>query len=66
MPKQNKLKEYRLERGFTQEVMAQKLGYTLSMYEKVEQGRAGTSSNFMNKFKQVFPDASIDDIFFTK
>ncbi len=64
--KSNKLKEYRLVNGLTQEAMAKKLGYTLSMYEKVEQGRAGTSARFMQKFKKSFPKACIDDIFFTK
>jgi DNA-binding XRE family transcriptional regulator len=64
--KKNKLKKYRLDNGLTQEAMAKKLGYTLSMYEKVEQGRTGTSAKFMERFKKCFPEACIDEIFFIK
>ncbi|MBQ8738351.1 MAG: helix-turn-helix transcriptional regulator [Clostridia bacterium] len=59
-----KLKEFRLEKGLTKQEMADKLGYTLSLYEKVEDGRAGVSAKFMSKFKIVFPNVSIDSIFF--
>ena len=62
----NKLKDFRLKKGITQEAMAKKLGYTLSMYEKVEQGRAGSSAKFMDALKKAFPDACIDDIFFAQ
>lgn len=61
----HKLKEFRQERGFTKQEMADKLGYTLSLYEKVEDGRAGVSSSFMRKFKFIFPSISIDSIFFS-
>ena len=60
-----KLKNFRKSKGLSQEGMASKLGITLSMYEKVENGRAGVSSKFMRKFKQVFPEESIDNIFFS-
>ena len=60
----NGLREFRLKSGLTQKSMAEKLGYTLSMYEKVEQGRAGSSAKFMERFKNAFPNVSIDDIFF--
>ena len=60
----SKLKEFRKDRGMTQENMAQTLGITLSMYEKVEGGRAGASAAFMRRLKAAFPDASIDAIFF--
>jgi transcriptional regulator with XRE-family HTH domain len=59
-----KLKEFRKEQGLSQELMAKKLGITLSMYEKVEQGRANASASFMKRFKASFPSASIDSIFF--
>ena len=59
-----RLKEFRREKALTKQQMADKLGYTLSLYEKVEDGRAGVSAKFMHKFKRVFPDASIDSIFF--
>jgi hypothetical protein len=45
--------------------MAKKLGITLSMYEKVESGRAGASAAFMRRFKFAFPEVAIDEIFFS-
>ncbi len=59
-----KLKKFRKDVGLSQESMAKRIGVTLSMYEKVEQGRAGASAAFMKRFKTAFPDASIDAIFF--
>ena len=59
-----KLKEFRKNLGLSQEAMARKMGITLSMYEKVETGRAGASAAFMRKFKKLFPSESIDSIFF--
>ena len=59
-----KLKEFRKEKKLSQEAMAKLLGITLSMYEKVEGGRAGASAAFMRRFKDAFPDQSVDDIFF--
>ena len=58
------LKDFRRIRGLTQAEMAKILGYTLSMYEKVESGRTGFSTKFMLSFKRAFPDANIDYIFF--
>lgn len=59
-----RLREFRKERGLSQKKMAKILEITLSMYEKVEGGRAGASAGFMRRFKKAFPDASIDYIFF--
>ena len=61
-----KLKEFRKEKKLSQEAMAKLLGITLSMYEKVESGRAGASAAFMRRFKLNFPDQKIDDIFFNQ
>lgn len=58
------LRDFRKSRDLSQAEMAKMLGYTLSMYEKVESGRAGVSSNFLLSFKRVFPEANIDYIFF--
>ncbi|MGG7191167.1 helix-turn-helix domain-containing protein [Clostridium paraputrificum] len=44
--------------------MADKLGTTLSFYTKVELGVRNPSYNFLIKFKEAFPNESIDDIFF--
>lgn len=59
------LREYRKKLGLSQDAMARKLGITLSMYEKVESGRAGASAAFMRRLKNAFPEVSIDQIFFT-
>lgn len=61
-----KLKEFRKEKGLTQQDMAKKIGFTLSMYEKVEGGRVRASAAFMRATKNAFPDANIDAIFFSK
>ena len=61
-----KLKDFRKEQGLSQEAMARKLGITLSMYEKVETGRAGASAAFMKRLKASFPSACIDTIFFAE
>ena len=44
--------------------MSKTLDITLSMYEKVEGGRAGASAAFMRRLKTAFPDANIDYLFF--
>ncbi len=59
-----KLREFRKEKGLSQEKMAKTLNITLSMYEKVESGRAGASAAFMKRLKAAFPDANIDLLFF--
>ena len=59
-----KLKAFRKEKGLSQEKMAKMLDITLSMYEKVESGRAGVSAAFMRRLKAAFPDANIDLLFF--
>ena len=59
-----RLKKFRQEKGLSQEAMAKILGITLSMYEKVEQGRANASSAFMKRMKAAFDDVNIDYIFF--
>ena len=61
----NNLKSFRLDQGLSQYAMAQKIGITLSMYEKVETGRTGVSGGFLRRFKKAFPSACIDSIFFS-
>ena len=60
------LRDFRKSRGLSQAEMAELLGYTLSMYEKVENGRSGFSVKFLMAFKSKFPEANIDYIFFGK
>lgn len=59
------LKEFRTQKGLSQEKMASELGVSLSMYAKVEQGAAKAGRAFMEKVKEHYPEASIDHIFFT-
>ena len=58
------LRNFRRRKGLSQDAMARAIGITLSMYEKVETGRANASSAFMKRLKNAFPEASIDAIFF--
>ena len=60
----DRLREFRKSHNLTQEAMANKLGITVSMYEKVEGGRANASSAFMKRIKRAFPEVNIDIIFF--
>ncbi len=60
----DKLKQFRSSKNLSQVQMAKKLDITLSMYEKVESGRAGASAAFMRRLKSAFPDANIDFLFF--
>ena len=60
------LKQFRKEKKMTQEGMAQKIGITLSMYEKVERGAVSASAAFMRRMKEAFPDIDINFIFFSQ
>lgn len=59
-----RLKEFRKSKGKSQEAMAKTIGITLSMYEKVENGKAGASAAFMKRIKTAYPDADINFLFF--
>ena len=61
-----RLKEFRKEKHMTQEGMAEKIGITLSMYEKVERGVVSASAAFMRRMKEAFPDVDINFIFFNE
>ncbi len=58
------LVDFRLKKSFTPTEMSEKLGVTLSYYRKIEKGTRNPSYNFLKKFKTVFPEAKIDEIFF--
>ena len=62
----NPLREFRQTTGLSQDRMARRMGVSMSMYEKVERGFAKPSRGFMEKLKEQFPDASIDEIFFSQ
>ena len=56
-----KLKKIREELGFTMDEMAEKLGMSTSMYDKIEYGYRVPSRNFVSQMKKIFPyiDANI-------
>lgn len=58
------LKEIRKEKQLTQQEMADYIGVSLSMYEKVERGYIKASRNFIESFKNQYPHIDIDYIFF--
>lgn len=60
------LLKFRKEKNLTQEEFSCLLGITLTYYSKIELGLRNPSYNFLNKFKSVYPNASIDDIFFNQ
>lgn len=55
-----KLKEFRLNKGLTQEQMAKLVGISKSMYEKIEYEERKPSIDTMKKFKEVFKDLDIN------
>ena len=57
------LKKFRLENGYSQNEMAERLGVSKSFYEKVEYGDRGMSRDFLQKFKRAFPHYDMN-IFF--
>jgi len=58
--------KFRKSNNLTQQEMAKKLGVSLSLYQKVENGERNSSFNFINRFNIVFPNADIKSIFLTK
>ena len=61
-----KLSDFRNEKDLTQEEISKKLGISKSFYSKIEYGDRNASHNFIKKFKEVFPDADIDELFFRR
>ena len=57
------LKQLRSDLNLSQEKMAQKIGVTLSYYQKIEQGNVMAAAGFIRKFKKAFPHVSTE-IFF--
>lgn len=59
------LKDFRKKSGFSRKEMAEKLGISQSLYDKVEFNARLPSQNFMNRFKNTFPTFDMN-IFFEK
>jgi len=53
MQVRQKLKTMRLFKGWSQEQMAEKLGYSLSGYTKIERGETNLSLNKLEKFAEL-------------
>lgn len=51
----NELKVFRQSQNMTRKEMAEKLGVSLSFYEKVEMGDRSLSGNFIRRLKEAFP-----------
>lgn len=58
------LKFFRRKRDLTQVQMADRLGVSLSLYEKVEGGRIRISKKFVRKFKETFPYIDAERVLF--
>lgn len=50
----------------SQKNMAKRIGVSPSYYYKVESGYQNPSYEFLAKFKRSFPNASVDQTFFSK
>lgn len=61
-----KLKDFRNQTGLEQKEMAKEIHVSPSYYCKVETGYRKPSYAFLFKFKDRFPDANIDELFFSK
>lgn len=59
------LKKFRNSLGFTASKMAEKIGVSKSLYDKIESGQRKTSREFTTKLKQAFPQFDVN-IFFTQ
>jgi len=60
----NKLMEFRDKTNQTQKDVADKMGISLSFYQKIENGIRNPSYNFLCIFKIKYPGQSIEGIFF--
>ena len=62
----DKLRDFRESLHMSQKNMAKRIGVSPSYYYKVESGYQNPSYEFLAKFKRSFPNASVDQIFFSK
>ena len=53
------MKKFRNSKGFTASEMADKLGISKSLYEKIEYDDRQPSRNFMERFKKAFPQVPL-------
>lgn len=60
------LKSFRAAQGLTRKQMAERLGVSMSMYDKVEYSDREPSRNFLNRFKEAFPNFDMNLFFGTE
>lgn len=56
--------KFREKQGKSIVEFAKSLGISHSLYYKIEVGERNPSYNFLCKFKSIYPDVNIDNIFF--
>lgn len=59
------LRDFRLSQGKTLQEMADVLGVSASLYQKIEYDVRNTSHAFLQKLKRAYPDIDLN-IFFNK
>ena len=64
--KRNKLIDFRNSNNMTQKEIAELLDISEVYYMKIEHGDRNASYNFITKFKEKFPDADIEKLFFRR
>jgi len=64
--KNQKLVDFRESQNMSPLEMAEELLVSFSYYDKIEREQRNSSFNFIRKFKQRFPEADINYIFFDK
>ena len=57
--------KFRYEQNKSIVEFASTLGISYDVYYKIEAGKRKPSYNFLCKFKNAYPNANIDNIFFT-
>lgn len=57
--------KFRYEQNKSIVEFAKTLGISHSLYYKIENGERNPSYNFLCKFKNIYPNANIDILFFT-
>ena len=60
------LKSFRAAQGLTRKQMAERLGVSKSMNDKVEYSDREPSRNFLNRFKEAFPNFDMNLFFDTE
>lgn len=60
------LSDFRKSKKMSSDEMANIIGVSPSFYSKIESDRRNPSYNFICKFLKKFPDANVNEIFFSK